>query len=198
VHAIVDAAYDDDKTSAILDGAADRLAAPGWSNSVAAKLLSLTIPGVPDVYQGTELWDQSLVDPDNRRPVDYDLRRRLLGEGPVPSAPTAPDDQGRAKLHVVRTALRLRRERPELFTRYEPVGAGGEAAGHVLAFDRGGAVTVVTRLPQGLAGAGGWRDTRLTLPEGEWRDLLTDRPADPEVGRLLDTLPVALLVREER
>jgi (1->4)-alpha-D-glucan 1-alpha-D-glucosylmutase len=56
----------------------------------------------------------------------------------------------------------------------------------------------VTRLPQGLAGAGGWRDTRLTLPEGEWRDLLTDRPADPEVGRLLDTLPVALLVREER
>ena len=198
VHAIVDAAYDDERTRSVLDAAAGRLAAPGWSNALSAKLLSLTIPGVPDVYQGTELWDQSLVDPDNRRPVDFDLRRALLADATVPSAPGGPDDRGRAKLHLVRTALRLRRERPALFSRYEPVVAGGAAAGHLLAFDRGGVVTVATRLPLGLADAGGWRDTRLELPEGDWRDLLTDRPADADVGRLLDTLPVALLVRGAR
>ncbi len=196
VHALVDAAYDDPAVVALLDEAAVRLAGPGWSNALAAKLLSLTVPGVPDVYQGSELWEQSLVDPDNRRPVDFALRRRLLAEaGPV--CPDGPADDGRAKLHVVRTALRLRRERPDLFDRYEPLRATGAAAGHLLAFDRGGAVTVVTRLPLGLERAGGWRDTRLELPPGQWRDLLTDRPASPEAGTLLGDLPVALLVRED-
>lgn len=196
VHALVDAAYDDPAVVALLDEAAVRLAGPGWSNALAAKLLSLTVPGVPDVYQGSELWEQSLVDPDNRRPVDFALRRRLLAEaGPV--RPDGPADDGRAKLHVVRTALRLRRERPDLFDRYEPLPATGAAAGHLLAFDRGGAVTVVTRLPLGLERAGGWRDTRLELPPGQWRDLLTDRPASPEAGTLLGDLPVALLVRED-
>ena len=81
------------------------------------------MPGVPDVYQGTELWDLSLVDPDNRRPVDYDLRRRLLaaldaGDGPGRSTTT-----GAAKLLVVSRALRLRRDSPELFTGYQPVAA---------------------------------------------------------------------------
>ena len=86
------------------------------------------MPGVPDVYQGTELWDLSLVDPDNRRPVDYDLRRRLLAEldgGTVPEV----DDTGAAKLLVVSRVLRLRRDSPELFTGYEPVTATGPAAG---------------------------------------------------------------------
>ena len=196
VHALVDAAYDDPAVVALLDEAAVRLAGPGWSNALAAKLLSLTVPGVPDVYQGSELWEQSLVDPDNRRPVDFALRRRLLAEaGPV--RPDGPADDGRAKLHVVRTALRLRRDRPDLFDRYEPLRATGAAAGHMLAFDRGGAVTVVTRLPLGLERAGGWRDTRLELPPGQWRDLLTDRPASSEAGTLLGDLPVALLVRED-
>ncbi len=196
VHALVDAAYDDPAVAALVEDAATRLAGPGWSNALSAKLLSLTVPGVPDVYQGSELWEQSLVDPDNRRPVDFALRRRLLAEaGPV--RPDGPQDDGRAKLHVVRTALRLRRDRPDLFTRYDPLGATGAAAGHLLAFDRGGAITVVTRLPLGLERGGGWRDTRLELPPGEWRDLLTDRPASSEVGVLLGDLPVALLVRED-
>jgi (1->4)-alpha-D-glucan 1-alpha-D-glucosylmutase len=195
VHALVDAAYDDPAVAELVEGAAAELATPGWSNALAAKLLSLTIPGIPDVYQGSELWEQSLVDPDNRRPVDYDARRSLLGGGPV-SRPEGLDDDGAAKLHVVRSALQLRRARPDLFSGYDAVPAAGEAAEHVVAFDRGGALTVVTRLPRGLAARGGWGDTRLDLPAGGWRDVLTDRPASPELGALLDTLPVALLVRD--
>ena len=196
VHALVDAAYDDDTVRVVLADAVDRLAGPGWSNALAAKLLSLTVPGVPDVYQGSDLWEQSLVDPDNRRPVDFAHRTALLAEESLPSRPLHPDDDGRAKLHLVRTALRLRRERPDLFVRYDAVRTTGRAADHVLAFDRGGAITVVTRLPVGLERAGGWGDTRLELPPGNWRDLMTDRDAAAEVGGLLDTLPVALLVKE--
>ena len=91
--------------------------------------------------------------------------------------------------------MQLRRDHPDLFSGYTAVRATGTAAGHVLAFDRGGVVAVVTRLPLGLAGSGGWGDTRLEMPEGTWRDILTDRPAAPGVEGLLDTLPVALLVR---
>jgi (1->4)-alpha-D-glucan 1-alpha-D-glucosylmutase len=196
VHALVDAAYDDPDVAALVEQAAADVAGPGWSNSLAAKLLSLTVPGVPDVYQGSELWEQSLVDPDNRRPVDYEVRRSLLDETPVASRPEGLEDRGAAKLHVIRTALRLRRGRPALFSGYDPVGATGDAAGHVVAFDRGGAITVVTRLPLGLSARGGWGDARLELPAGPWRDLLTDRPATAELGALLDTLPVALLVKD--
>ena len=197
VHGFVDAAYDDPTVAGLLQDAAERLAAPGWSNALGAKLLSLTVPGVPDVYQGTELWDLSLVDPDNRRPVDYGLRSVLAARAEPPHRPVEIDDDGRAKLHVVRTVLRLRRERPDLFTGYEPVAVSGSAADHALAFDRGGVVTVVTRLPLGLAARGGWDETRLELPGGPWRDALLDRPADPRLGTLLDRLPVALLVRED-
>jgi (1->4)-alpha-D-glucan 1-alpha-D-glucosylmutase len=195
VHAMVDAAYDDDAVRSIIDTSAERVAAPGWSNALSAKLVSLTIPGVPDVYQGSELWEQSLVDPDNRRPVDFGHRTSLLTDAGTPERPTRLDDEGRAKLHVVRTALRLRRDHPDLFSAYTAVSATGSAAGHVVAFDRGGVIAVVTRLPLGLARSGGWADTRLEMPEGTWRDILTDRPSDPGVERLLDILPVALLVR---
>ena len=167
VHAMVDAAYDDDAVRAIIDSAAERMAAPGWSNALSAKLVSLTIPGVPDVYQGSELWEQSLVDPDNRRSVDYGHRTSLLADAGTPERPTRLDDDGRAKLHVVRTALRLRRDHPDLFSDYTSVSATGSAAGHVLAFDRGGVIAVVTRLPLGLARSGGWGDTRLEMPDGD-------------------------------
>ncbi len=110
VHAAVDAAHDDERVRAVLDRLLARVVAPGWSNALAAKLLSLTIPGVPDVYQGSELWEQSLVDPDNRRFVDFDLRAAALGalaEGVAAPGPTdAADDPGTAKLLVTREALR--------------------------------------------------------------------------------------------
>ena len=143
MHAAVDAAFDSAEVRAVVDGLVAALDEPGRSNGLATKLLALTIPGVPDVYQGTELWDHSLADPDNRRPVDYDDRVALLADG------------GHPKLRVTTAALRLRRDRPELFTSYAAVPASGPAADHVLAFDRGGAVTVVTRLPVGLRRA--WR-----------------------------------------
>ncbi|RBY90651.1 malto-oligosyltrehalose synthase [Blastococcus sp. TF02A-26] len=198
LQAVVDAAFDDTTTRAELDAFADRIALPGWSNSLAQKLVQLTMPGVPDVYQGTELWDHSLVDPDNRRPVDYDLRRQLLtrlDEGWVPEV----DDTGAAKLLVVSRALRLRRDSPELFAGYTPVTATGSAAEHLLAFDRGGAVTVATRLPVALARSG-WGDTALQLPTGAWRDVLTGERLVSDAGglradQLLARLPVALLVR---
>jgi (1->4)-alpha-D-glucan 1-alpha-D-glucosylmutase len=178
-----------------------RVRQPGWSNALGQKLLQLAGPGVPDVYQGTELFDLSLVDPDNRRPVDFAARTALLDRlesGWLPDVRDAEADTGAAKLHVVRTTLRLRREQPELFTGYRPLSADGPAAGHVVAFARTGVLAVATRLPVGVARTG-WQDTVLALPPGTWTDRLTRRPI-PEIvpmAELLDRYPVALLVREE-
>jgi (1->4)-alpha-D-glucan 1-alpha-D-glucosylmutase len=196
---MVDAAFDDEETRAAIDAFVAGIAPLGWSNSLAQKLLQLTMPGVPDVYQGSELWDLSLVDPDNRRPVDYDLRRRLLVElddGELPGV----DSTGAAKLLVVSRTLRARRDHPEWFATYEPVAVRGSAASHLVAFDRGGAVTVATRLPERLA-ADGWGDTALELPTGAWRDLFTGERLVSDVAgvaadRALARLPVALLVRD--
>jgi (1->4)-alpha-D-glucan 1-alpha-D-glucosylmutase len=199
LHALVDAAYDDPTTAAEIDAFVTRITPLGWSNSLAQKLLQLTMPGVPDVYQGTELWDFSLVDPDNRRPVDYASRRKLLASldgGDVPEV----DESGAAKLLVVARVLRARRDNPEWFAGYEPVAVTGSAADHVIAFDRGGVVAVATRLPAGLA-RDGWGDTALQLPNGAWRDLLTGERVVSDVAGvaadvLLARLPVALLVRD--
>ncbi len=189
VHAAVDAVFDSDEVRAVLTDLAARIDAPAQANSLAAKLVAITMPGVPDVYQGSELWETSLVDPDNRRPVDFDHRAAVL-------AGTDEDDAA-TKLHVTCTALTLRRERPELFTGYAPVAATGDRAGHVVAFDRGGAIAVATRLPVGLAAAGGWGDTTLDLPEGRWHDLLTGLDTDGRLADLLAAHPVALLVRRD-
>jgi (1->4)-alpha-D-glucan 1-alpha-D-glucosylmutase len=201
VQAAVDAAGDDPEVRRVLDELLAVVAGPGWSNAISAKAIALTMPGVPDVYQGSELWEQSLVDPDNRRPVDFEVRREVLarviaGERPVLTPHL--DDPGHAKLLVTQTALTLRRNQPHRFTTYVPVEAHGPAAEHVVAFDRGGAVTVATRLPVGLAERG-WGDTRLSLPDGAWADLLTGREyAGPApLHEMLADYPVALLIREE-
>jgi (1->4)-alpha-D-glucan 1-alpha-D-glucosylmutase len=199
LHALVDAAYDDEATHAEIQEMVDRITPFGWSNSLSQKLLQLTMPGVPDVYQGTEFWDFSLVDPDNRRPVDYARRRELLAAldgGEVPPV----DGTGAAKLLVVSRVLRARRDHPEWFAGYEPVEVTGSAADHLVAYDRGGVVAVATRLPAGLA-ADGWGDTALQLPNGAWRDLITGERVVSDVAgvaadRLLARLPVALLVRD--
>ncbi|HEU5416934.1 MAG TPA: malto-oligosyltrehalose synthase [Streptosporangiaceae bacterium] len=196
-------------------------------NSLGAKLVQLTMPGVPDVYQGGELGDFALVDPDNRRPVDFDRRRDLLSglDGPLTGEPPSADRPAGPgalldwhKLLVTSRALRLRRDHPGWFAgSYDPLGAAGPAAGHAVAFVRGGhAVTVVTRLPGGLRQRGGWAGTELVLPEAPfrpsgfaaaeagpagpahaWRDVLTGAVHDgPRVrlAQLLARLPVALLV----
>ncbi|MCU1440988.1 MAG: treY [Rhodoglobus sp.] len=195
MHALVDSAFDDPEVSATLASVVDLVAAPGWSNSLSAKVIQLTAPGVPDVYQGSELWETSLVDPDNRREVDFDLRRLLLAAVDAGAHPPI-DETGAAKLLVTARALRLRRDRQELFTRYAALSVVGEAAEHAIAFDRGGAVTIATRLPVRLAARGGWGDTRVLLPNRPVIDVLTDRTYDGgelRLGEALERYPVALL-----
>lgn len=175
------------------------LVEPGRITSLAQTLLKLTVPGVPDIYQGTELWDHSLVDPDNRRPVDFARRRALLAEldGASPETIWARLDDGLPKLWVIRQALHLRRRRPALFRwrgGYEPLFAMGPQAERVVAFCRGGAaITVVPRLVLTL---GEWKRTTVALPPGRWRNLLTGEEWDGgtiALARLLRRFPVALL-----
>jgi (1->4)-alpha-D-glucan 1-alpha-D-glucosylmutase len=197
MHAVADRLYDDTVLAAEVDEVVTRLAPDGWSNSLGQRLLQLAAPGVPDVYQGTELWDYSLVDPDNRRPVDFAARRALLARidgGWLPPV----DASGAAKLLLVSRALRLRRDRPELFAGYTALTARGAAADHAVAFDRGGAVAVATRLPVGLRARGGWGETTLRLPQHAWIDQLTGQAFPGRTVRLADllaTYPVALLVK---
>jgi (1->4)-alpha-D-glucan 1-alpha-D-glucosylmutase len=159
------------------------------SDSLGQKLIQLTAPGVPDVYQGTELWDDSLVDPDNRRPVDYQIRRAAL------TASTDP------KIRVVNAALRLRREKPAVFIDggYQPLLAEGPASAHLAAFTRGSdVITAVTRHSVRLAETG-WGDTLLHLPGGTWRDRLGGATFSGRVSPadLFAELPVALLERTD-
>jgi (1->4)-alpha-D-glucan 1-alpha-D-glucosylmutase len=183
-----------------------RLEPYATANSLGAALLHLTMPGVPDVYQGTEFPVHTLVDPDNRGPlsapepgttrfqVDRTLARLLDGE-----PPHGPDD---AKLRLTALALRLRRDHPEWYGPqggYDPLAALGPAADHCVAFLRGGAaLTVVTRLSRRLEEAGGWRGAALPLPPGRWHDHLGGAAHEGAVplADLLSRAPVALLTRE--
>ena len=196
VHAVVDRAYDDEALHRPLTRFIDRITPYGWSNSLSQKLIQLTMPGVPDVYQGTEVWDYSLVDPDNRRPVNLDAHLAMLDRLDAGDDPPLIDATGAAKLWIVSRALRLRRDWPELFTGYAPLLAEGSAAEHAVAFDRGGIMTVATRLPLGLERSGGWRDTVLDIG-GNATDAISGRrvPRHVQLAELLSTYPVALLVR---
>lgn len=200
MHATVDAVFDDPELHALVSDFVAEIAPAGWSNSLAAKILQLTGPGVPDVYQGSELWETSLVDPDNRRTVDFAERRRMLADldtafarGALPEV----DATAAAKLLVTSRALRLRRDRSELFSRYTPMDVVGAASDHAIAFDRGGALTVATRLPLGLGRKGGWGDTVLLRHRGATTDALTGRTFEGStipLRELLRTYPVALLI----
>ncbi len=198
---------------------AERVARYGALNSLTQVTLKLTVPGVPDLYQGTELWDLSLVDPDNRRPVDFTLRRRLLSD----LARRRDADQaglaaglleswrdGRVKLWLTHRLLQLRRRLPRLFADgdYRPLEVDGTAAEHVVAFtrrlDERWILVAVPRLLGRLTdvgepplGAGVWSDTTLRLPGNapqSWRNVLTGREcASPELARLLEDFPVGVL-----
>ncbi|WP_394274830.1 malto-oligosyltrehalose synthase [Luteococcus sp.] len=192
VHRAIDLAYDDTELSEAWHALQARIARPGHSNSLTQKLVQLTMPGIPDVYQGTEIWDDSLVDPDNRRAVHHDEIVALM------SAQTSDWTDPAFKLRVVRTVLRLRRERPELFEGYRPLVASGAAADHLVAFERSGVATFATRLPVGLERDGGWGETTINL-DGRWIDQLDARTHEGvvRVADLLAHSPVALLVRED-
>jgi len=176
---------------------------PAYISSLSQTLIKYTAPGIPDLYQGAELWDLRLVDPDNRLPVDYELRRRMLAEleGLTPEAIWRRAASGLPKLFLIKQALHLRRRRPALFARgasYQPLLAEGEKADRVVAFVRGGgALTVTPRLVIGLHGE--WGETRLNVPDGDWKDVFTGQPVRAgrvRVAELLAPFPVALLERQ--
>jgi (1->4)-alpha-D-glucan 1-alpha-D-glucosylmutase len=183
-----------------LDRYIEPLILPGRVNSLAQTLIKLTAPGVPDFYQGSELWDLSLVDPDNRRPVDYERRQAEIArvEGMTAAEVLQDWDSGRAKLWMIVKTLEVRRSHPEWFARgssYLPVTASGSRLGHVLGFIRGGrALTVVPRFTYTLQG--NWADTRITLPVGEWRHVFSGERFSSEVSpaEVFRAFPVALLV----
>ncbi|WP_084103570.1 malto-oligosyltrehalose synthase [Demequina sp. NBRC 110056] len=164
------------------------------------KLVQLTVPGVPDVYQGTELVAPSLVDPDNRRPVDFEARAELLRRLETGARARSLDEE---KLLVTSRALQARRDHPEAFTGPESgYHALPSSSGHAVVFARTvdeapRVITVATRLGLDLERLGGWRDHTVTLPEGRWTDLLSGREFDggaQALTALLPHLPVALLV----
>ena len=178
------------------------LVLPGRINSLAQTLIKLVAPGVPDFYQGTELWDLSLVDPDNRRPVDYAERTRLLEQGRSLSAAEAIAqwDSGLPKLWLIDRVLSLRAARPEEFaedSRYQPLAAQGAHLGNLFAFRRGeNLIAVVPRLTLSIANQ--WEDTRLPLPGGTWRNVFTLQELSSSVtaGELFSGFPVALLLKQ--
>jgi (1->4)-alpha-D-glucan 1-alpha-D-glucosylmutase len=192
-----------------------RVAEIGLHNSLSQLVLKLAAPGVPDFYQGTELWDFSLVDPDNRHAVDFDLRRRLLDgmrESSLSRTELARElygswEDGRIKLLVTQAGLQARKSEPSLFgeSEYRPLHAEGPRAANLCGLARlqGGraAVAVVPRLVAGLLDgaklpAHEFAGTRVTLPEGlRWRDALTgEERSSGAADELFSTLPVALLI----
>ena len=202
VRSFVQSLYEDDDFLAELGHLVDDLETYGHLTSLAQTLIKLMAPGIPDLYQGTELWNFSVVDPDNRRPVDYDVRRRLLHELPGLS----PEDiwqrrqEGLPKLWIIRQALRVRHERPQAFGaqgHYSPLYARGEKSSHVVSFMRGGEVIVIApRLFLSLKE--GWHQTVIELPEGRWRHEFDGRVFDGGICRLqevLRTFPVGLLCK---
>ncbi len=203
-----------------------KIAAYGIYNSLSQTLLKLTAPGVPDLYQGTELWDFSLVDPDNRRPVNYDERLSFLQEiqrrcqtdlKSLLGDLQATRHDGRLKLFLITRTLAARQQYQAIFEQgdYQPLSAEGERANHIVAFARTykgqSAIAVVPRFLTSLItpdqdpyGKAVWGDTALVLPpglKGPWQDALTnvkhrDQSRLP-IAKILQTFPAALLVRAE-
>ncbi len=221
VRRFVESALSSEAFVADLAPFARRVAAAARLSSLAQLALKLASPGVCDVYQGTELWDLSLVDPDNRRPVDYELRARMLeeldrrqAEGPAARVALArevssPDGlrDGRAKMLLLASGLRLRRREPALFLggQYLPLAAEGADASRAVAFARahGGRalLCVAPRLALSRLGPGGegtW-GARLRIPEGlpgAWEDVVTGEAREGRelaLGPLFSSFPVALL-----
>jgi (1->4)-alpha-D-glucan 1-alpha-D-glucosylmutase len=199
-----------------LEPFAERIAEGGAINALAQTVLRCTAPGVPDTYQGAEMWDLSLVDPDNRRPVDYDHRRAQIASlaGDVsPSDLVEHWRDGRIKLFVLRTLLRFRRDHRQLFAEgsYTPVQAGGTFAECAVAFERKfGDETLLVMVPRlssrvGFPATGAlWQDTILApaTADGAWTDLFTGRThaAAPalRLDEVLADFPVAALVRRSQ
>ena len=204
IKAYVRGLYTDEKFKQDLDRFVGDLELYGHQTSLSQTLIKLTAPGIPDLYQGTELWSFHLVDPDNRRHVDYDVRRKFLHELPglSPEVIWERRQEGLPKLWITRQALRVRHERPHAFGTqgtYSPMFARGDKSAHIVSFLRGAEViTIAPRLFMNLRD--GWHQTVIDLPEGRWRQELDGRVFDGgpcQLKKILHTFPVGLLSKIE-
>ena len=200
--AFVEAVYRDRKFLKDFEKFVDRLVEPGRINALSQTLLKFTAPGIPDTYQGEELWDLSLVDPDNRRPVDYELRRRLLAELPGLNVENvwARIEEGIPKLWTTYHALRARWAHRAAFGdagTYRPLAGRGAKAKHLVGFERGEQIAVIVpRLVWQLEG--NWENTTCELSSGAWCNVLTqEKVTGPvvQLASLLKRFPVALLTK---
>jgi (1->4)-alpha-D-glucan 1-alpha-D-glucosylmutase len=196
------------KFPALFSSLAQQLAQLGAVNSLSQLLIKLTAPGVPDFYRGNEMWDFSLVDPDNRRPVDFEHRRRLLAEMPQanPAELLAQWRDGRIKLFVIQRLLQYRRDHFDLFARgaYTPVQVKGAFAESIFAFTRSRENSTLLVVAPRLTGRVGfppvgaaWQDTALDFQAtGPLRDLFTGRPYHQNISEVLGVLPFATFVTD--
>jgi (1->4)-alpha-D-glucan 1-alpha-D-glucosylmutase len=189
---------------------AQRVAHRGMIFSLTQTLLKITVPGVPDIYQGNEIWDFSLVDPDNRRAVDYDLREKLLTglDNRSPSDLLKNWADGGIKMRIIQSLLRCRAENPELFQQgdYIPIELEGEKADHFVAFLRRlGSTELLVIAPRRLGDDdlsldSSWKDTRVVLSKpARWKNLLTGAEIETSsdgamISNLLFDLPIAALL----
>jgi (1->4)-alpha-D-glucan 1-alpha-D-glucosylmutase len=215
----LDGVFDESRATATVGeiiAFAKRIGPAGAINGLAQTVLKYTVPGVPDLYQGTEFWDLSLVDPDNRRPVDFAARKAGLGRSADVLALLADWTDGRIKQNLIAKLLACRNAHPALFAEgdYAALEISGARAGHALAFSRTRGerrlVVAVSRLATGLLGDTGlplipgaaWGDSAVLLADQvdrSWHDVLQDRPLEGgaaafSLARLLASLPVAVLV----
>jgi (1->4)-alpha-D-glucan 1-alpha-D-glucosylmutase len=206
VAAYIDLIFDSPQLAAFVD----RIAPFGAINSLSQTLLKLTAPGVPDIYQANEIWDFSLVDPDNRRPVDYKHRRELLERlaEKLPAELMKDWRSGAIKMKVIRDTLQFRAEHPDLFTvgEYNASQLTGEHRERCLAFRRAHAsieiLVAVPRLtvPLGFPPLGNvWKNTRIEAIRGQYRNIFTGaiHNAGLDLAKLFAEFPVALLVKED-
>jgi (1->4)-alpha-D-glucan 1-alpha-D-glucosylmutase len=202
IHGFVEGVFQTPEFISSLEAFIAPLILPGRVNSLGQTLIKMIAPGVPDFYQGTELWDLSLVDPDNRRPVDFELRSDLLQRcSSLTASEVLTDwDSGLPKLWMTTRVLALRRERAADFSRqssYQPLVAQGSHLGNLLAFRRGdNLIAVVPRFSMTVSEA--WGETRLPLPRGAWKNFFTGGLMRDGVGAedLFGSFPVALLIRD--
>ena len=192
VHDGVDLAHDDPVLRQQWLALRRQISAGAISNVLSQKLVQLTMPGIPDVYWGSEIIHEYLVDPDNRQIPDF---ARIIAAAHSPLQLAQPTRDG-AKHWVVEHALRLRRANPTAFDGYQPIMLDGPLQDHLIAFSRGGAITLATRMPITLRASGGWGEAAIDLA-GRWTNVFTGTRLSGRcaVGKVLDRLPVALLVR---
>jgi (1->4)-alpha-D-glucan 1-alpha-D-glucosylmutase len=201
-HAFVDTLDIDETFQGELAELSARISPAAGVAALSQLALKLTLPGVPDIYQGCELWTDSLVDPDNRRAVDYQLRRDLLQSVADRADPPALDSAA-AKLWLTARLLRVRRDHANSFlgpdATYDPLAAIGQDADAAVAFGRGHDIVVVAPIRPLRVVHGGWHDTVVELPIGTWRNVLDPTAGDQrdrlELAALATTYHLAVLVR---